>query len=188
MVLIGLLYNIKNMSNLRGLYKREIRSMDDFENQDADFVYLETLSDYDIRTTLITGKQFVIPDWGVVEFVGFDPFISWVVYTGTDSAFIGGDFLGFTFDHMFISTPLWNVHNIDKVSSTGSQVFIEDTVYVDCAWVGTARNIAQYSGYFNSFQDIWQGFNLESVRLINIGQSTVNSWKNEVSTMFTFDW
>jgi len=36
---------------------------------------------------------------------------------------------------MFISTPLGSIFDVNNVSPAGSQIFIEDTVYVDCASV-----------------------------------------------------
>lgn len=175
------------MSNLRGLNNIVINSMDDFPVQDATTVTLSSF-EYDIRVTLVTDKQFILENWAVIEFIGWDPSVSWLVYTWTLAAFKWTDFIVFTHDHVFISTPLWTIFDVNNVSAVAAQIFMEDTVYVDCSWIWIVKNIEQFSGYFNAFVDIWQWFNLESVRLINISQSTSNSWKNEISTMFTFDW
>ena len=175
------------MSNLKWLFEITINSIDDFPVQDATTITLNTWN-YSIRDVLVTDKQFILADWAIVEFLWWDPSISGLVYTWTLAAFKGEDFVSFTHDHVFISTPLGTIFDMDNVSPVWAQIFIEDTVYIDCAWIWVVKNIAQFSGYFNAFTDIWQGFDLDSVRLINIAQSTSNGWKNEVSTMFTFSW
>jgi len=186
-ILTGLLFNNKNMSNLTWRYRYDIRSLDDFPVQNATTVTLSTW-DYDIRETITTSKTFIIENWATIEFVGWDPFISGIVYTGVGQLFSWTDFSWFTLDHMFISTPLWTIFNINNAAAVNSQIFIQDSVFIDCLSVWVIKNISQFSGYFNAFQDIWQWFDFESVRLLNLSQTTVNSWKNQNTSMFTFDW
>ncbi len=165
-----------------------IETESDFPVQDATTITLNTWN-YNIRDTIVTNKQFIIPIWAVIEIIGWDPFISGIVYTWTLWAFKGTDFLWFTHDHVFISTPLWSVYDINNASPVGSQIFMEDTAFVDCNSIWIIKNIAQFSGYFNAYTDIWQWFNLDGVRLTNLSQCQFNTWKDQVSSvMFTFDW
>ena len=175
------------MSNLPWIFRYNIRSIDDFPIQDATTITLNSW-EYYLESTLITSKQFIIPDGAVVAIRGWDPFVSWIIYTWVLSCFKGLDFVSLTNDLIFVSTPIGEVFDFNNIASVEAQMFMTDSVYIDCAWIGITKNIKQFSWYFTSFQFIWQGFNIDWIRFTNLSQSSTIFWNNEVTTMFTFTW
>ena len=128
------------MSNLPWIFRYNIRSIDDFPIQDATTITLNSW-EYYLESTLITSKQFIIPDGAVVAIRGWDPFVSWIIYTWVLSCFKGLDFVSLTNDLIFVSTPIGEVFDFNNIASVEAQMFMTDSVYIDCAWIGITKNI-----------------------------------------------
>lgn len=163
-----------------------IESMDDFPDSVSGVI---TLPDgvYSINAILITSDRFVIPDGGAVTFVGEEGFTQGFVYTGSGDFFTANDFVVFSINQIFLSTPLGTIFDITPASASTAGLFLDTMSIVDTDTLGTISNIDTVSIINVGFLDIGQGLVLNDINTFAMLFSQFKGWKNETSTMFTFD-
>jgi len=165
--------------------KTLIEKESDFPVQDATTITLNGI--YQINATIITAKRFIIPTGGASYFTS--ALAIWgVVYTGTGAMFSGGDIESHNIDQTWISAPNGALYDIeDVISPWTSTVYLINSAVIDFASLGTLKNIALHSWFFNAWFDIWQGCICDGVDIVSFSQSQSKFWKNESNAvMFTF--
>ena len=164
-----------------------IEKESDFPVQDDTTITLSSWV-YTLNAVIITGKNFVIWDGEVVQMRWTDAFIWGIAYVGTGDMWTFSDIVSLSFTETFMTTPLWTLYNVTNVSMTLAQIFVINTAIFDCVHFWSIENVAQFTGYFNAFTDIWSWILLDSVDIVSFSQSRFDGWKNTTTTMFDFDW
>ena len=180
-------WDITITGNVFALSSYNIRTADDFPVQDATTITLNWV--YNIQSTIVTSKRFIIADWTVANLKWIDAFLSWIVYTWTWDMFTFSNVASFSLTSVFITAPISNkLYNCTNASPTWASVFIISSALFDIPDFWIIQNIAQYSWYFNAFTDIGKWMVLESCDIVWFEQSQLTGWKNEPTAMITLDW
>lgn len=162
-----------------------IRSMADFPAPSGGVITLQN-GVYNIDAALVTSDRFVIPDGSVVLFRGSDAFSSGITYTGIGTMFTGTDFVSFSLIESFYSAPNGTAVDFQSTAPSGFNFFMITAVFIDCVTLGTFKNATTMGFEFSAFQDIGIGAIFDTFDLFAMAICQCNSWKNQTTSMFTF--
>lgn len=155
----------------------------DFPVQDGTTITLNA-GVYFINATIVTAKQFNIPNGEDVTITAYDSNSGILVYTGVSNMINNNGSGNLTCYNITFSCPSGTLFDLTPATAQTNTIYLDTCVIFDCSALGSVSNIGTFATIGSAFVDCGTGLNISNTNLTAYLFTQWFGWKNNNTSYF----